>query len=279
LLTALQPRTIIEIGSEKGKTTQLLLTWCQQHDAVLHAIDPSPLFDVAAWQEQYGQRFVFHQTTSLRALSTLPPADVVFIDGDHNWYTVFQELKTIKAQSETQAGGFPVVLLHDIGWPYGRRDLYYAPETIPEQFRQPYARKGIRPGVKELQDKGGSHAQYCNATTEHTPRNGVLTAVEDFLKQTDYSLEWCVVPGFHGLGLLFPLSLRATHTAFDRVLAPWLLSPELRQYVGQLEANRVQQIVNCTNRTLGLRHALATTQRKLEQMQQKVERLTEQRKK
>ena len=36
--------------------------------------------------------------------------------------------------------------MHDVGWPYGRRDLYYAPEQIPEEFRQPYRRAGHAAG-------------------------------------------------------------------------------------------------------------------------------------
>ncbi len=42
----------------------------------------------------------------------------------------------------------PVLILHDVGWPYGRRDLYYTPETIPEEFRQPYEQAGMLPGHK-----------------------------------------------------------------------------------------------------------------------------------
>ncbi|HEX8931203.1 MAG TPA: SRPBCC family protein, partial [Actinomycetota bacterium] len=43
-------------------------------------------------------------------------------------------------EAETQAAAatageagapLPVCFLHDVGWPYGRRDLYYAPERIP----------------------------------------------------------------------------------------------------------------------------------------------------
>ena len=51
----------------------------------------------------------------------------------------------------SSAGGrLPVMILHDVAWPYGRRDLYYDPATIPEEFRQPYAQKGIAMGRSTL---------------------------------------------------------------------------------------------------------------------------------
>jgi hypothetical protein len=45
--------------------------------------------------------------------------------------------------------------MHDVLWPYGRRDLYYEPERVPEEFRQPYEMKGIRPGTKQVLPAAG----------------------------------------------------------------------------------------------------------------------------
>ena len=75
---------------------------------------------------------------------------MVLIDGDHNWYTVLSELETIERLCDERGQGFPLVLLHDIGWPYGRRDLYYDPASIPEEHRKPYDKKGMLPGVPGL---------------------------------------------------------------------------------------------------------------------------------
>ena len=68
------------------------------------------------------------------------------------------------------------MVLHDVLWPYGRRDLYYAPEQIPEEFRQPYAEQGMRPGTKKLLERGGLNPTMYNALEEGGPRNGVMTA-------------------------------------------------------------------------------------------------------
>ncbi|MEI0736392.1 hypothetical protein VQ056_06415 [Paenibacillus sp. JTLBN-2024] len=47
------------------------------------------------------------------------------------------------------AGAFPVVMLHDIDWPAGRRDMYYFPESIPEECHetQRHAR-GWNPAIR-----------------------------------------------------------------------------------------------------------------------------------
>ena len=61
--------------------------------------------------------------------------DAALVDGDHNWYTVYNELKMLAATARDAGAPLPLLIMHDVCWPYGRRDLYYAPERIPEEFR------------------------------------------------------------------------------------------------------------------------------------------------
>jgi cephalosporin hydroxylase len=124
VLEAVQPRAIVEIGSDQGGNTLNLLEYCKQTGATLHAIDPAPGYDVSEWQNKHGDHLVFHEDLSLNALALIENFEVVLIDGDHNWYTVLNELKTIERLCDESGQSFPLVLLHDIGWPYGRRDLY-----------------------------------------------------------------------------------------------------------------------------------------------------------
>ena len=57
--------------------------------------------------------------------------------------------------------------MHDVLWPYGRRDLYYAPERIPEEFRQPYAQRGMQPGqAGSVLAGGGLNPTMHNADAE-----------------------------------------------------------------------------------------------------------------
>ena len=80
----------------------------------------------------------------------------------------------------------PLMVLHDVGWPYGRRDLYYAPEQIPDEFRQPYAQGGHAPGRQRARHGRRRH-QPDDVQRRHEggPRNGVMTAVDDFIAEYD----------------------------------------------------------------------------------------------
>lgn len=230
LLKIKQPGVIIEIGSESGLCTEKLLRFCRAHGAVLHAIDPAPKFDARAWETEFAPSFIFHQERSLDALLKIGPSDAVLIDGDHNWYTVHHELLLIDLAARQNPNGFPLVLLHDVGWPYGRRDMYYNPDDIPEQYRQPCARQGMRPGEPGLSAGGGLNPHLCNALHEGGARNGVLTAVEDFMHEREGAFAFAQIPGLQGLGVLcaadWPAgqgSLREVVASLSADLAPTLL--------------------------------------------------------
>lgn len=201
-LDALRPRVVVEIGSREGHLTRPLLEWCAGNEAVAHVIDPLPPQDLEAWQQEFGEVLVFHRELSLTALPRVHDAGAVLIDGDHNWYTVFNELSLLAGQAEGREERFPLVFLHDLEWPYGRRDLYYEPDTIPEGHRRPAQRLGLRPDEPGLSAGAGINAGFFNAVREDGERNGVLTAVEDFMEETDLSLTLTRVSGFHGLGVL-----------------------------------------------------------------------------
>src|SRR5206468_8132621 len=115
------------------------------------------------------------QKTSHEALRDLELPDAVIIDGDHNYYTVSEELRLIDERAPGRE--IPLLMFHDIGWPHGRRDAYWNPETIPEEQRQPAVKRGfIFPGEPGVVDRG--MPMYSTAKREGGPRNGVLTAIE-----------------------------------------------------------------------------------------------------
>jgi hypothetical protein len=200
LLEAVEPRRIIEVGVATGLLTARLLAYCEAEGAVLHAIDPQPEVDIDEWCERYGEMLVFHRALSLDVLADIHGADVVVIDGDHNWYTVFHELETLENTAVADENVPPLVLLHDVDWPYGQRDMYYNPETIPSAYRQPHRRAGLVPGRAEPA-VGGVNWHLENAVSEGSERNGVRTAIEDFARQSQLTWQVWYVPGFHGLGI------------------------------------------------------------------------------
>jgi GT2 family glycosyltransferase/glycosyltransferase involved in cell wall biosynthesis len=203
VLDAARPSRVIEIGVDQGLTTALLIDYAAEQGVVLDAIDPRPNIDTEAWTAKHGGVIAFHRDLSVNVLPELEPADVALIDGDHNWYTVNQELTLLERAADDARRVPPIVLLHDVGWPYARRDLYYDAETIPPAHRQPHERGGVGLDSAGLV-KTGFNAHLDHATGEHGPRNGVRTAVEDFVDASPLTWSFTVLPGLSGLGILVP---------------------------------------------------------------------------
>jgi methyltransferase family protein len=197
VLTAAGASTVVEIGAAGGRNTRRLGRWAARNGAVVHVIDPEPRFDPEALERTFPEAFVMHRSPSLGVLPGIAEPDAALIDGDHNWYTVTEELRSL----ERGGSQWPVTFLHDVGWPYGRRDMYYDAERIPPEHRHPHERSGIVVGRSDLTPEG-VNGKYANATHEGGPRNGVLTAVEDFMDESGHRLELFAFRGWSGLALL-----------------------------------------------------------------------------
>ncbi|HEV8177810.1 MAG TPA: TylF/MycF/NovP-related O-methyltransferase, partial [Gemmatimonadales bacterium] len=208
---------VIEIGALRGDTTVRLLELLGP-ESELHVIDPVPIFDPTEHARRFPGRYIFHRDISHNVLPTLPPADAALVDGDHNWFTVYHELRMLRETARKAGTPMPLLIMHDVCWPYGRRDLYYAPERIPEEFRQPHETRGILPGRKELVREGGLNQQLENALEEGGPRNGVRTALDDFAEEHDRPLRCVVLPVYHGLALAADQDLLDAHPKLAELL-------------------------------------------------------------
>ena len=189
---------VCEIGASFGESTELLAAL---PSIAVTVIDPCLDCDL---EKKFGDT---SQVTVKRGLSleVLPGLhdsfDCILIDGDHNWYTVYHELKVIADRGLLRRGG--IVFLHDVDWPWGRRDMYYQPETIPSEHRQTCELKGVVQGQRELSDRDGFSRGVPKATQEGGARNGVLTAIEDFMGEHKGEYEFSRLFGDDGLGILF----------------------------------------------------------------------------
>lgn len=201
ILRAARVTRVVEIGALRGETTVQMLHDLGP-DTELHVIDPVPDFDPREHERQFPGRYYFHEALSLDVLPTLKPMDAALVDGDHNWYTVYHELKLLAESARRGGAPLPVLILHDVCWPYGRRDLYYAPEQIPAEFRQPHAQKGMHPKNKHLVPRGGLNPTMWNAIVEGGPRNGVMTALDDFVNEYDRPLRRLLLPFYFGLAIV-----------------------------------------------------------------------------
>jgi hypothetical protein len=226
-LNAAAPRSIVEVGAYAGDVTRFLLEWAQGAGASVWAIDPMPQPELVKLSEDRTD-LTLVQATSHHALAELERADVYVIDGDHNYYTVSEEIRLAAGHGP---GLPPLLLFHDIGWPHARRDNYYVPEQIPAEHRQPMVEGGgAFPGHSEPLD-GGLPFKWM-ADHEGGPRNGVLTAVEDFVAGAE-KLRFAHVPAFFGFGVVWhedaPYAARIAE-----IVAPLDRNPILQR----LEANR-----------------------------------------
>jgi methyltransferase family protein len=229
ILQAVRPGVIVEIGVRNGMTTRKLLEFASQFDCSVHGVDPVPgeSLDLPGLEKEYGDRFSFHQEMSLEALTHIDGMDAVVIDGDHNWYTVFHELKLIEKRAADEVRPFPTVLLHDVDWPNGRRDRYANINAIPEEYRR------IERWTR-------------NTREDRIPRVGVRTAIEDFLDETDLDLVFETAVGFGGVGILVPKTLLEGNDALRQALEH-LGSPEwLRK-----TCRRVDRVRRSENMAIG----------------------------
>ena len=246
-LDAVGPRSVAEIGAFAGDLTRVLVEWAGSAGAHVIAIDPCPQESLTALADD-ARVLELVRKPSLEALTEIPVPDVIIVDGDHNYYTVSEELRLIWKRAPDARP--PLLMFHDVCWPHGRRDDYFAAELIPEEFRRPVAGPncGIFPGDAGVRPDGLPYPR--SAAHEGGARNGVLTAVEDFLAAHE-DLRLVVVPAFFGLGALWH---RGATWAPDveRILGPWDRHPILER----LEANRLQH--------LSERHALAVEHWKLQ---------------
>jgi hypothetical protein len=227
-LEAVGPRAVVEVGAFAGDLTRLLVAWA----ARIIAIDPEPQQGLLELERRHGELELVREP-SVTALRRITPPEVAIIDGDHNYYTVSEELRLL---AEWAPGGeLPLVLLHDVSWPHARRDDY-SPERIPEDHRQPLAGDagGLFPGEPALRD--GNLPYPRSAAGEGGPRNGVLTAAEDFVAGRD-GLRLAVVPPFFGFGAIWHRDAPAA-AELERILEPW----DRNALLERLESNRVYHL-------------------------------------
>jgi Methyltransferase domain len=221
-------KSVVEVGAYAGDLTRFLLDWGETAGAQVWAIDPSPQPELEQLDEER-QALRLFRATSHEALDGMQRADAYVIDGDHNYYTVTEELRLILESSGEHR--LPLLMFHDVGWPHARRDDYFAPEQIPAEYRQPTIEGGgLFPGLSRP-SPGGLPYKWP-AAEEGGARNGVLTAVEDFAG-SDEDLRLAILPSFFGLGVVW--DVRAGYAdVLEAMLAPLDRNP----IIARLEANR-----------------------------------------
>jgi len=201
LLNLYKPKTLLEIGLLEGKHTLKLLKWCKGNNSVLVSIDPCKwvgniptkyLLGASNYKYRRGSKkekeaikpiyieeiftlglekyWHCYKTLSLEYLKKNDmDFDFVFIDGDHNYYTVLHELNLMIKMLNKDG----LIFIHDVtNESCKRKDFYYDKFTIPDNFVN---------GQKQ----------------------GILTAIEDFLHQNPKYCFDILAKEKNGLGVIY----------------------------------------------------------------------------
>ncbi|MFA5885871.1 MAG: class I SAM-dependent methyltransferase, partial [Acidimicrobiia bacterium] len=225
-------RRLVEVGVEGGGMTAVLREYVARVDGAVTGIDPFPSATARAAYAADG-RLTLVEERSPGALARIEAADAYLFDGDHNHWTVLGELRAVAAAA---GDGHPLVFVHDVGWPAGRRDQYYDPAALPAEAVHPYTyAQGVRMGSSATIDGGfRGEGAFAWAIEEGGPNNGVRTAVEDFVAETA-RYRWAFVPSVFGLAVVSTVDAPFA-AALDDVLQGWVDNPVF----GALERNRLE---------------------------------------
>jgi Methyltransferase domain len=267
-LEAVAPKLVLEIGAYRGDLTRVLLAWAGETDARVAAVDPDPLDELLEFGRQHPELELILET-SHEALRHISLPDAVIIDGDHNYYTLGEELRLIEKRAAD--GDLPLLMFHDVGWPHARRDTYCAPQRIPEEHRQPLAHDVAlapwEPGVAA----GGLPFEWA-AEREGGPRNGILTALEDFVGERQ-GLRLAIIPAFFGFGVLWHESAPWAD-AVASIVESWDRHPLLER----LEAHRVTHLAVRLTQARELEEAHSHAADRIQVLREQAHRLREQEK-
>jgi hypothetical protein len=259
LIDVTQPRRLLEIGADSGWNTRNILEYCESKGAFADIVDPAPQPSLHDVLRQFGtSHYRYHPLKSVAVIPQLDTPDIALIDGDHNWATVYSELNLLHANAEAGGVAPPIVISHDVAWPYARRDMYYNPDDLEASQKHPYAYRGMLPGVSDLTEEG-MNGVLANAIHEGGPRNGVLTAIEDYIASAGTEFHFRKLPFFNGLGILVPAAR---------------MTPELRQLIDSFftAESLLDACVAIENDSMHLRAILAQTETCLTRRTEALER-------
>jgi glycosyltransferase involved in cell wall biosynthesis len=208
----------------------MLSLWLTLVAPLLEASRPSAIVDFGA-DEAFSARLEeavrehggsVHRGGEELAGVTAP--QLAFVHGEPNWHAVSERLDRLAAMARAGSAPLALTLVHGVDWPTGRRDAYPNPAAVPIGARQPH----------------GTEGDVERALDAHDLRNGVMTAVEDFLADAADELELLHVPGFGGTAILVPQQrIENDGSALSRLVDGWRLGPQAQAQIAAIEAERV----------------------------------------
>lgn len=193
ILTLLKPKTICEIGLDRGNNTRLLKALCSEMDAKLHAVDPVLNFELLP---DASDIITYFNSSSQQYFERKIPCDAYFIDGEHTYASLHGDMLNIEEMhKETPC----IIFMHDMSWPHSYRDTIYNPKQYPHKDR-PLGKGNLFPTEETFTDYGIPF-EYADVTAqEGGEQNGLLLAATDFIEAHD-GWEFVTIPSLFGFGI------------------------------------------------------------------------------
>lgn len=219
-------KTVVEVGVESGQVSSI---YTDLGASKVYCVDPFPSDALrATLAPNPGLELV--EEFSPEVLAKLPPAELYVLDGDHNYAVLHGELTWLLKNTPDA-----VIALHDVLWPWARRDLYYEPSRLTGEDKHPTSEDGPTVSHDDLTPAGfvglGSFTVAVEAGGE---RNGVLTAIEDAVAEAGDEWQFVIVPAVFGMGVLVRKGAPGAKKILD-ALKPYTSS----ELLAMLENNRI----------------------------------------
>jgi len=230
LIEAKSPKELCEIGAYRGISTRALCDLAARLGATLHVVDP-----VSDYKQMLSRSDVVqhHKMLSEEFLSRPNDVGVYFIDGDHNYEVVSRELELITAEKESDT--CPLLFMHDVGWPWGYRDLYYDKSRVKQVGQLSESNSVVLGHSAEFEITLPVEQDF--ASSEGGQKNGVRKAIHDFLVHNP-NWEMISLPSLFGLGVVFnrKSERREVVQQLERLTESFAL---FNPFLGTLELNRI----------------------------------------
>ncbi len=251
------PSRVMQVGAGDGDGSLRLLAYCREGGCVADLIDVRADPSLGDKLAPFADLHVFTRLLPLKAIQMAEHPDLVVIEGEPNWSTISRALDLFRRLGAERGRPYPFALIRNTGWPYGRRDMYPKPDAVEE--KHPFAYQGVDPDQQGLVE-GGINAGFAHALHEGGPQNGVLTAIEDFIANAPFEVDFWSLPYFGGLGILAPRSrtapeLKALVDSFFTAEALTLAGHALEAETFGLQARLAEAESRLARRTGALKRA------------------------
>jgi glycosyltransferase involved in cell wall biosynthesis len=247
LMATIQPAKLLEVGVGNDEFTEAACLEATRWGGKVISIRRDP-------HRRRLSSLQVRRRYTRKSISSVGPVDLVVLHGQPNWWTTSWQLGGVQLGTEREGRPLPPIVVANAGQPWGRRDCYEAPDNLPADGRQPGRREGNR----------------WVALDESTPRNGVLTAVEDFADERG-GLELLSIPGLGGVALVLDPEAVETLSESARQLIDELRLPPMAATLleavdaerrsalerGEEAVNRAAQVDELTGTRDGLQRELA----------------------